>query len=102
MTSAENKLWYHLRGRRLAGLKFVRQAPIGPYFVDFVCRDLKLIVEIDGATHGETNEIAYDEKRSALLRNLGYRVFRVWNGDVYENLDGVLNALIAVADEMRA
>ena len=99
MTSVEDKLWYHLRGRRLAGLKFVRQAPSGPYFVDFLCRELKLIVEVDGATHSSNSEVAYDERRAAYLESAGYRVFRVWNGDIFENLDGVLDALIAVIEE---
>jgi len=50
-TSAEDRMWSALRNRRLNGLKFVRQCSIGPYFVDFVCRERKIIVEIDGATH---------------------------------------------------
>ncbi len=65
-TSAEAKLWNHLRARRLNGFKFVRQEPIGPYFADFVCREEKLIVEVDGATHGMPEEIAAGT-RGALL-----------------------------------
>ena len=52
-TSAEDRIWSALRNRRLNGLKFVRQYSIGPYFVDFVCRERMIIVEIDGATHRE-------------------------------------------------
>jgi very-short-patch-repair endonuclease len=95
--SAEAKLWARLRNRRLGGLKFVRQAPIGPYFVDFVCRERKVVVEVDGGTHATEAEIASDEVRTHEIARLGYRVFRVHNRDIYENLDAVLDALLAFA-----
>ena len=98
-TSAETKLWSELRNRQFAGLKFVRQAPIGPYFVDFLCRERKIIVEIDGGTHGRDQEVAADQTRERALRRLGYGVFRAWNGEVYGNLDGVLEALLAFIEE---
>ena len=93
--SAEAKLWAQLRDRRLGGFKFVRQAPIGTYFVDFLCRDRKVVVEVDGGTHSAEDEIKRDDVRTDDLRRLGYRVFRVHNGDVYENVDRVLDALLA-------
>jgi len=92
--SAEAKLWAKLRNRQLGGFKFVRQAPIGPYFVDFVCRERKVVIEVDGGTHGTDVEIARDETRTIELRRLGYRVFRVHNIDVYEKIDWVLDALL--------
>jgi very-short-patch-repair endonuclease len=58
--SAEARLWSKLRNRQLGGLKFVRQAPIEPYFVDFLCRERKVIIEVDGATHDTDNEAARD------------------------------------------
>ena len=94
-TPAEARLWSHLRNRNLGGLKFVRQAPIGPYFVDFLCRDRRFVVEVDGATHSDDAELAADQAREAQLVALGYRVFRVANEDVYRNLDGVLDELMA-------
>lgn len=94
-SSAEDRLWSHIRNRHLDGHKFVRQAPVGPYFADFLCRERKLIVEIDGATHGEDLEIACDEARTSELAGLGYRVVRVSNTDVYDNIDGVLEYLLA-------
>ena len=97
-TSAEDRMWSALRNRRLNGWKFVRQHSIGPYFVDFVCRDRMIIVEIDGATHSTDQELAYDAKRADYLQAQGYRIFRANNGDVYENLSGVLTALIAFVD----
>ena len=97
--TAEAKLWSKLRNRRLGGVKFVRQAPIGPYFVDFLCRERKVVVEVDGGTHGAASEIAYDTSRAIELRRLGYRVFRAHNSDVYENIDGVLDTLLAFIEE---
>src|SRR5208282_6786778 len=78
-TEAEKKLWRRLRDRRLGGAKFVCQAPVGPYYADFVCRACKLIVEVDGSQHADS---AYDDKRDAALVGLGYRVLRFWNADV--------------------
>ena len=94
-TSAEERLWYELRARRLNGLKFVRQCPIGPFFVDFACREFEIIVEIDGGTHSTDDELAKDAARSAYLEGEGYRLFRAHNQEVYDNLDGVLDTLLA-------
>ena len=96
-TSAEGRLWSALRNRRLAGLKFVRQHSIGPYFADFVCRERMIVVEIDGATHSTDTELADDAQREDYLRAQGYRIFRIANGDVYANLNGVCEALLAFA-----
>src|SRR5208282_3092352 len=77
-TEAEKKLWHRLRDRRLGGTKFVRQASIGPYYADFVCRACKLVIELDGSQHAES---AYDDKRDAILIAQGYRVLLFWNAD---------------------
>jgi very-short-patch-repair endonuclease len=77
----------------------VRQAPVGPYFVDFLCRERSLVVEVDGATHSTVAEIASDKLREAHLAALGFRVFRVDDEDVFSNIDGVLDELLAVADQ---
>ena len=94
-TSAEGKLWSHLRNRHLGGFKFVRQAPIADYFVDFLCRDENLVVEVDGGTHGEADEIAADLVRSVAIERLGFRIYRVSNTDIFDNIDGVLDDLLA-------
>jgi len=91
-TRAEFVLWRHLRDRQLAGCKFVRQEPIGPYFGDFVCRERHLVVEVDGGQHADS---AADAKRDAAMRGLGYRTIRVWNNDVLGNIEGVLEMLRA-------
>ena len=98
-TSAEDRIWSALRNRRLNGLKFVRQYSIGPYFVDFVCRERMIIVEIDGSTHSTEQELSYDAKRADYLREQGYRIFCANNGDVYKNLSGVLTGLLVFATE---
>ncbi len=92
-TSAEAKLWHSLRNRKLARWKFRRQHPINGYVVDFVTLDGKLIVEVDGATHGSAAETRRDRERTRILESSGFRVLRVWNTDVYENLDGVLQMI---------
>ncbi len=92
--AAEAKLWEELRNRRLGGFKFVRQAAVGAYFVDFACRERKLVVEVDGATHGLDEEIAADAARTAAMERMGYRVCRVTNDDVARNMDGVLDWLL--------
>jgi very-short-patch-repair endonuclease len=97
--SAEAKLWAKLRNRQLDGLKFVRQAPIGPSFVDFLCRECGVVVEVDGGTHGDGVEIARDQGRTKELGRLGYRVFRIHNIDVYKDIDRVLHALLAFIRE---
>ncbi|HJU17844.1 MAG TPA: DUF559 domain-containing protein [Stellaceae bacterium] len=89
-TQAELLLWRHLRDRQLADCKFVRQEPIDRYFVDFVCRERKLIVEVDGGQHAESRT---DQDRDAVLNALGYRVVRVWNNDVFANMEGILQML---------
>jgi very-short-patch-repair endonuclease len=92
---AEKLLWGKLRGRRLCGYKFVRQEAIGPFFVDFVCREHGLVVEVDGATHSTDEEIANDRFRQRRLEQEGYRLLRVTNHDVYSNLDGVCETILA-------
>ena len=72
-TSAEAKLWSKLRNRQLAGAKFVRQEPIGPCFADFCCREQRLVVELDGATHSTDAELARDAKRTHFLEAQAYQ-----------------------------
>ncbi len=90
-TPPEQLLWSVLRGRRLTGLKFRRQEAVGPYIVDFCCRQLKLIVELDGMSHEE--KVSRDEVRTRWLEQQGYRVFRVTNWDVNEDLEAVARGI---------
>ncbi|MCA3561152.1 MAG: endonuclease domain-containing protein [Aestuariivirga sp.] len=86
-TAAEKRLWQALRDRRLDGHKFVRQATVGPYIADFLCRERKLIVELDGATHSSDADILSDRRRTAHLGRLGYKVVRLQNSDVLNAMD---------------
>ena len=94
-TSAEAKLWSKLRNRQLADAKFVRQEPIGPYFVDFCCREHSLVIELDGATHSTDAELARDAKRTHFLEAQAYRVLRFTNAEVYASLDAVCETIFA-------
>ena len=93
-SSAEARLWSELRNRQLCGLKFVRQAPIGPFFVDFLCREQAVVVEVDGGTHSTDYELATDAARTAYLEANGFRLFRAHNSEIYDNLDGVCDTLL--------
>jgi len=86
-------LWQALRGRRLARWKFRRQHPIDRYIVDFVTVEGKMVVEVDGATHGSEDELRRDAERTRLLEAFGFHTVRVSNIDVYENLEGVLEMI---------
>lgn len=91
MTEAEARLWAHVRGRRLSDLKLRRQVPIGPYVVDFLCVEQRLIVEVDGSQHDEV----VDATRTASLEKSGYRVIRFWNADVLARTQDVLATILA-------
>lgn len=74
MTDAERRLWQKLKRRQIAAVKFRRQQPIGPFIVDFVCFERRVIVEVDGGRHAD--QAAYDERRTCWLEAQGYRVLR--------------------------
>jgi very-short-patch-repair endonuclease len=82
-TEVEQFLWKQLRNRQLFGHKFRRQFPIEPYIVDFVCLELKLIIELDGGQHAD--QIDYDNQRSLYLEKRGFKVIRFWNNEVYRS-----------------
>jgi very-short-patch-repair endonuclease len=91
-TAAERKLWLLLRDRRLAGFKFRRQHPVGPFIVDFCCTEVKVIVELDGGQHALT--LDSDAARSRYLAGEGYRVLRFWNNEVLGNTSGALERVV--------
>jgi very-short-patch-repair endonuclease len=92
-TDAEKALWARLRNRQLDGMRFRRQQPIGPYVVDFVCLERKLIVEIDGGQHNEEETVIRDDDRTRWLRGRHYQVLRFWNNEVMTNPEGVLQRI---------
>jgi very-short-patch-repair endonuclease len=91
MTDAERKLWTHLRGRQLTGVKFRRQHQIGPYVVDFITFEPKLIIELDGGHH--VLQLADDSKRSDWLTSNDFTVLRFWNHEVLQQTDAVLQTI---------
>ena len=95
MTEAEARLWARLRGHRLAETSFRRQVPIGPYIVDFFCAAAKLVVEVDGGGHGTLEGVAHDARRTAWLEDAGYRVLRFWNVAVSDEIEAVLDVIVA-------
>jgi very-short-patch-repair endonuclease len=86
-TDAERTLWGHLRLRQIHGCKFRRQRPVGPYIVDFVCLEKRVVIEVDGGQHNKQK--AYDDKRSAWLRSEGFSVLRFWDHEVLTQIDNV-------------
>ena len=87
MTSQEYKLWVCLRKKK-TGVKWRRQHGIGPYIVDFYCKDKSMVIELDGSQHIDAKE--YDKERDSYLHSLGIKVQRFWNNDVDSNLEEVL------------
>ena len=95
-TDAERRLWRMLRDRRMAAFKFRRQVPVGPYILDFLCKEARLAIEADGGQHADS---ATDEVRTAWLTAQGYRVMRFWNAEILGNPEGVYEAIrIALRD----
>ena len=98
-TLPERRFWALTLAWRDAGLHWRRQAPIGPYVVDFVCKSKKLIVEIDGETHFSDSAMAHDAQRTNYLAERGYRVLRFTNDDVTQRGEGVFTILTEALGE---
>jgi very-short-patch-repair endonuclease len=92
-TEAEKRLWFKLRDKQLKDVKFRRQVPIGNYIVDFVSFEKKLIIEIDGNPHRETQTRVNDTQRSLWLQEQGFKVLRFWNSEIENNLDKVVRKI---------
>lgn len=96
LTDAERILWSKLKGRQVNGWHIRNQHPVGPYIADFACVKAHLIIEVDGASHTDDGQIAHDNRRSAFLREQGWIVHRVWNIDIYNNLNAVMDGIYAL------
>jgi type I restriction enzyme, S subunit len=90
-TPHEQALWHQLRGKRFANCKFRRQQPLGPYIVDFVCFNKRLIIELDGSQHADQQD--YDAARDSWLQSHGFRVLRFWNNQWQTQPEAVLDAV---------
>ena len=98
-TDAEARLWYHLWRIPIEGTHFRRQVAIGPYFADFACHQIGLIIELDGSQHATDVGLAHDAVRTAFLEAQGYQVLRFWNADVFDDIDGVLDTIFAIVQQ---
>ena len=99
-TDAEMLLWSKLRARQLAGLKFRRQHPVGPYFADFACIELGLVIELDGGQHGEAAAARYDTQREREMGALGFTTLRFWDNEVLNETEAVLEKIRLTADTL--
>ena len=99
MTGAERTLWQILRGRRLGGYRFRKQAPIGKFVADFVCHEAKIIIEVDGGQHNDPKQISYDEYRTMWLSSQGYFVQRFWNNEVLDQLGAVAEVILELCSK---
>ena len=91
LTPAERVLWNRIRNRQLAGLKFRRQHPLGPFVADFYCAEARLVVEVDGGVHTLLQE--RDAGRTGEFGRYGYRVIRFANDQVLMDIEAVLSAI---------
>jgi len=96
MTDGERKLWSELKEfRRWYGVHVRKQAPIGPYVVDFAIHEQKLVIEVDGEHHFTAEGLVRDVRRDAWLKSIGYRVLRFNTGDLSESFDGCVQEILA-------
>lgn len=102
MSRAEVILWSKLRGGQVEGVKFRRQFSIGPYIIDFYSPSIRLAIEVDGDSHFGGDAEVRDLKRQAFIESFGIHFLRFTNGDVYDNLAGVIDEVMRVVRERQA
>ena len=101
MTKAEQVLWNALRPLKADGIRFRRQAPIGPFIADFACFQHRLVVEVDGHTHSTAQELERDARRTRFLEREGFVVYRCLNDDVFQAIDGVVMDIVRLTERNR-
>ena len=89
----ETALWGRLRGRQVAGAKFRRQEPFGPYILDFCCLERRVVIEVDGSQHAEERQMARDAVRTAYLEARGFRVLRFDDREVLLETESVMQQI---------
>ncbi len=97
-TEAERILWSELRDRRLLGYKFFRQYGVGRYILDFYCTSARLAIELDGSHHGQKKQRLKDRERTYFLEECSIKVIRFWNYEIYQNIAGVIEAILDELD----
>ena len=93
MTDAEQALWLKVRGKQFKGYPFYRQKPIGRFIVDFYCPKGNLAIELDGGQHYSQEGKVKDNQRDHVLKEMGLRVLRFSDRDVFENMEAVLETI---------
>ena len=94
-------MWRRLRARQISGVRFRRQAPIGPYIVDFASYRPRIVVELDGSQHAEPAHRLRDEARDLWLESQGFVVLRFWDNDVLTETESVLDAILQAIERCR-
>ena len=102
MTEPEVWLWGRLKRLHASGYHFRRQRPFKGYYLDFVCIDRRLVIEVDGAQHNEPIRAEHDGVRDAVLARAGFRVMRFWNSEVRSNIDDVMDAIVVALVERQS
>ena len=100
MTKAEVLLWLGLKNKKL-GVRFLRQFSIKAFVVDFYCPEIKLALEIDGATHITREEIEYDKQRQEYIESLNIKFLRFDNIEIYDDMFNVLEKIKAKIKELK-
>jgi very-short-patch-repair endonuclease len=95
-------MWRIVKNGALASLNWRKQAPFGPYILDFVSHPARLVVEADGGQHNQPEQSAHDRERTIFLESQGYRVLRFWNNEILTNADGVFRVIIDAASKSAA
>ena len=99
-TDAEALIWSRLRSRQVGNLKFRRQRPTGPYFADFACMEIGLVIELDGGQHVQEAGNVHDQKRSLAMAALGFQTLHFWNHEVLTETNAVLEKILQIAETL--
>ena len=92
-TEAEKVLWQKLRRKQVSGYRFRRQHPINSFIADFYCHELRLAIEIDGGIHDDPQQKERDISREEIINNLGIKILRFTNEEIFTNIDLVINSI---------
>lgn len=96
MTEAEKVLWERINRKQIAGVRFRRQHPIGRFIADFYCHKARLVIEVDGSVHDDSEVKERDEGREYELKELGLRVMRFTNGEIFTDIQSVISRIEAI------
>ena len=92
-TKSEIILWNQLKGSQVNGFRFIRQKPIGDYIVDFYCKEVGLVIELDGLSHQSNEVMDLDERKQSYLESIGLKVIRFEDEDVIRDLPNVMRVI---------